>query len=237
MMADQNHFSDEMLNSYIDGELGDADARQLLEQLQHDDALSERLARLREIKDMLKMSYAGIEPPEQCAPCEGWRIPKSVAAGVLLLLGVAIGWNASSVTSPPSDYNQFAGKQSADGVWRIVMHANLSDEFMQNAMLEETENFLKTFKQNNQKAEVEIVAYGAGLSLVMADRSAYAERIASLQDRFKNLRFTACKRSMERMAEIQQDDDIELLPDTHIAKSGISQILKRQQEGWHYIRL
>ncbi len=235
-MADQYNFSDEMLNSYIDGELGDDDARLLLEQLQYDDALSERLAHLREIKDMLKMSYAGIEPPQQCAPCEGWRIPKSVAAGVLLLLGAAIGWNASSLTSPPSIYNQFAGKQSADGVWRIVMHANLSDEFMQNAMLEETENFLRTFKQNNQEAEVEIVAYGAGLSLLMADRSAHAERIASMQHQYKNLRFTACKRTMARMAEVLHDD-IELLPDTYVATSGISQILKRQQEGWHYIRL
>jgi len=236
-MTDQNIYSDEMLNAYIDGELGDDDARLLLEQLQHDDELSERLAHLREVSDMLKMSYAGIEPPEQCEPCQRWRMPSSLVASILLVVGVAIGWSLNNNTIQPSTFEQFAGKQSADGTWRIVMHANLADEFMQNAMLEETENFLKTFSANNQKVEVEIVAYGAGLSLLMTDRTAHAERIASLQGNFKNLRFTACKRSMTRMAEIQDDDDIELLPNTHVAPSGISQILKRQKEGWHYIRL
>lgn len=235
-MTDQKSFSDEMLNAYIDGELGDDDARLLLEQLQHDDALSERLAHLRETSDMVKMCYAGIEPPEQCEPCQRWSLPTSLVAGILLVLGISIGWYAGNQSSQPALYEQFAGQPSADGVWRIVIHANLADDFMQNAMLEETEKFLGMFKQKGKKAEVEIVAYGAGIGLVMANRSTHANRIASLQGKYSNLRFTACKRSINHMADIQ-GDEVELLPNINVAPSGISQILKRQQEGWHYIRL
>ena len=235
-MTDQNIYSDEMLNAYIDGELDDNDSRRLLEQLQHDAELSERLAHLRQVSDMLKMSYAGIEPPEQCEPCQRWRMPSSMVAGILLVVGVSVGWVANSSIQPHAPFPALSQQQPENGAWRIVMHVNTVDEYMQNAMLEETETFLKAFDDSGQKVEVEIVAYGAGLSLLMADRTAHAKRISNLQNRYSNLTFTACKRSIIRIAEIQ-DDDVELLPKTQVAPSGISQILKRQQEGWHYIRL
>lgn len=236
-MTDQHTFSDEILNAYIDGELDDADARRLLEELQHDHALSERLAHLREVSDMLKMSYAGVKPPGKCELMPArWTMPHSIAAGVMLLIGIVTGWLLHQPKTDQSLFPSAIAQQPADGVWRIVMHVNTVDEYLQNALLEETENFLKTFAGNGKKVEVEIVAYGAGIALLMPERTAYAERIASLQKQYRNLTFTACKRSMKRIAEIQ-GDEVTLLPNTQIASSGISQILKRQQEGWHYIRL
>lgn len=235
-MTGQEIFSDEMLNAYIDGELGDDDARRLLEHLQNDAKLSERLAHLREVHDMLKMSYADVEPPIKCEQNSRWQIPSSLVAGVLLVAGVSIGWVMSNSMPAQPVFQQLSQQLSDDGTWRIIMHVSTVDEFMQNALLEEAEGVLKEFEKNGQKAEVEIVASGAGLALLMTNRTSYAKRIASLQSHYSNLTFTACKRSMKRIAEIQ-DDDVELLPNTHLAASGISQILKRQQEGWHYIRI
>jgi intracellular sulfur oxidation DsrE/DsrF family protein len=235
-MTEQNVFSDEILNAYIDGELGDDDARRLLEQLQHDAKLSARLAHLREVHDMLKMSYADVKPPIRCDNSVRWQRPHSLVAGLLLVVGVSIGWIASSSLPQDPMLQQVSQQPSADGVWRIVMHISTVDEYMQNALLEETETLLKTFEKNGQKAEVEIVASGAGLALLMTSRSNYAQRISSLQGKYTNLTFTACNRSMKRIAEIQ-DDEVDLLPNTHVAASGISEILKRQQEGWHYIRI
>jgi hypothetical protein len=235
-MTEQDIFSDEILNSYIDGELGDDDARRLLEQLQHDAKLSMRLAHLREVHDMLKMSYADVKPPTRCDNSVRWKMPHSLVAGLLLVVGVSIGWIASSSLPEKPVLPQISQQPSAGGVWRIVMHISTVDEYMQNAMLEETENFLKEFEKNGQKAEVEIVASGAGLALLMTNRTSYAQRISNLQRKYSNLTFTACNRSMQRIAEIQEDE-VELLPNTHVAVSGISEILKRQQEGWHYIRI
>lgn len=235
-MTEKDIFSDEMLNAYIDGELGDDDARRLLGQLQYDPRLSERLAHLREVHDMLKMSYADVKPPVRCDKNTGWQMPSSLVAGFLLVIGVSIGWVTSNSLSENTNAQQISQQPSADGVWRIVMHISTVDEYMQNALLEETETLLKTFEENGQKAEVEIVASGEGLALLMASRSNYAQRISGLQSKYSNLTFTACNRSMKRIAEIQ-DDEVDLLPNTHVAVSGINEILKRQQEGWHYIRI
>ena len=166
-MTDQTTFSDEMLNAYIDGELDDTETRRLLEQLQHDDTLSERLAHLREVSDMLKMSYAGVKPPGKCEfKVTQWTKTQSLAAGLLLFIGVAIGWSLNQPAPAQNLLADYAQKQPADGVWRIVIHANTADDYMQYAMLEETEAILKAFKENGNKVEVEIEGIGVLMNTV-----------------------------------------------------------------------
>ena len=171
-MTDQYSFSDEMLNAYIDGELGDDDARRLLEQLPDDHDLSERLAHLREVSDMLKMSYAGIRPPGKCEfMLSRWTTSHSLVAGVLLFAGIAIGWFIHQPEQQPGLIASYSQHQPDDGVWRIVIQVSTADPYMQQALLDETESILDTFRKNGKKLEVEIVASGGGLSMLMTDRS------------------------------------------------------------------
>lgn len=229
--------SDELLNAYIDDELDDVDRQHVLDAIQHDSQLHTQLCRLQQTRDMVRICYDGIEEPESKREPRR-RMPLSLAASLLLVAGLAAGWFMNSAVSDPSPPSNrlMAYAEPEDKVWRIVMHVNTVDDYLQNTLLEETEYVLKTFESNNRKVEVEIVAYGPGLQFLMPDRSLYTDRIISLQKRYPNLTFTACERSYKHFKQ-ELGEDIKLVKVAKIAPSGIREIIKRQQEGWHYIRL
>lgn len=229
--------SDEMLNAYIDGELDDADCQHLLDALQCDPELHVRLGRLQQVRTMTRLAYD--EPrPESRPGARRWSLSASLAASLLLAVGIVTGWvlnvTAQRPDSPLAELGQF--EAPTDQVWRIVMHVNTLDDYMQNTLLDETEYMLNSFLQSGRKVEVEIVAYGPGLELLMPERSMYTDRIMAMQQRYPNLTFTACERSYKRLKR-EMGGDLQLVANTRIAPSGIREIIKRQQEGWHYIRL
>jgi intracellular sulfur oxidation DsrE/DsrF family protein len=246
-MKETDKYSDEFLNAFIDGELHQEDRDRLLSALQHDTALNARLEQLRKLHDMVQLAYADVKaPPQGNAPARRFTTTKvglSLAAGLLLGIGVTVGWLASQQLNRPHTPAQIArhlppGATHIDGkpVWRVVMHVNTVDTYLQNTLLEETENLLEAFEDTEQQVQVEIVAYGPGLNLLRRGTSAYADRIQSLQKRYTNLSFTACERSLKRIATLE-NTDVELLPHVQTAPSGLREIIKRQKEGWNYIRI
>ncbi|MGD8999044.1 MAG: hypothetical protein PVF75_01400 [Granulosicoccaceae bacterium] len=231
------HISDEILNAYIDDELDDDDRQRVLDAIQHDKRLHARLCRLQQTRDMVRITYDDVGTPgNRQAPRR--KHPASLAASLLIAAGVAGGWFLNSAFSdnvqPVNELMQYA--QPADKVWRIVMHVNTLDDYLQNTLLEETEHAFETFKANNRELEVEIVAYGPGIEFLMPERSLYTDRIISMQKRYPNLTFTACERSYNRLKR-KMGNEPKLIKNTKVAASGIREIIQRQQEGWHYIRL
>ncbi|MGD8742530.1 MAG: hypothetical protein PVH46_03830 [Granulosicoccaceae bacterium] len=231
------HISDEMLNAYIDDELDDDDRQCVLDAIQHDNQLHVRLCRLQQTRDMVRIAYDDVARHDnRSAPRR--KLPASLVASLLIAAGATGGWFLNSVVSdntpPVNELSQYA--QPADKVWRIVMHVNTQDDYLQNTLLEETEHAFETFKANNRELEVEIVAYGAGIEFLMPERSLYTDRIISMQERYPNLTFTACERSYKRLKS-RMGYEFKLIKNTKVAPSGIREIIQRQQEGWHYIRL
>jgi intracellular sulfur oxidation DsrE/DsrF family protein len=83
---------------------------------------------------------------------------------------------------------------------------------------------------------VEVVINGEGLNLVRTDVTAFADRIARMQKQYGNLVFAACQNTMERLKR-EQGIDARLLPGVTVIDSGVAQLMRRQQQGWAYIRV
>ena len=79
------------------------------------------------------------------------------------------------------------------------------------------------------KVDIEIVAYGPGLPILKLDSpvgTRVADAIAS------GIKVVACENTMRKTRLTKAD----MLPDLDYVKSGVPEIMHRQQEGYAYIR-
>ena len=78
-------------------------------------------------------------------------------------------------------------------------------------------------------ADIEIVAYGPGLLMLKAD-SPVKQRVA---DALKHgVRINACQNTMQAMKLAPSD----MVPEIGYVPSGVVEVMKKQQQGWSYIR-
>ena len=77
--------------------------------------------------------------------------------------------------------------------------------------------------------DIEIVAYGPGLGMLKADSIA-GNRVAEALG--SGVSVVACENTMKNQ-KITRDD---MLPKIGFVEVGVVQLMKRQQQGWAYIR-
>ncbi|MCK5091045.1 MAG: hypothetical protein KAR30_00840, partial [Gammaproteobacteria bacterium] len=194
-MKVSEHYSDEILNAYIDGELNNQDRASLLEELQKNRELGLRVCKLQKTQDMVQLAYEDINIPEQYTQQQttGFnnRLRMSIAAGILLLIGISSGWIAHTQLTPENSLLQMAqtttsGQSSSS---KIMLHVTTEDPVKLAAVLEETENLLQSPESSAGNLRVEVLANGKGLNLLRADNSQFSQRVQALQERYDNLVF------------------------------------------------
>lgn len=245
-MNHPHYFSDAHLNAYFDGELSSEENAELLLALRKDPVLTQRLSRLMQVRGLVRMAYDDVIPTESLPQPFRRRYPQlkvAFAAMLLLSVGVFSGWLAHRSTVGESGLLAFAEQaQHHSGTHnqknlRVMLHLSRGDPNLMNILLSETETLLKTYHGNTDTAlQVELVANGKGLDLLRSDTSPHAQRIAALQSNYQNLVFFACQKTIERL-EQDSHRSVQLLPGTQRVSSALNQAIKRQSEGWAYIRI
>ncbi|HYD56306.1 MAG TPA: DsrE family protein [Burkholderiales bacterium] len=110
---------------------------------------------------------------------------------------------------------------------RVVFQVSDKDPAKWNLALNNARNVQQDLGAD--KVEIEIVAYGPGLAMLKAD-SPVAARLAGALD--SNVRLLACENTM-RNTKVSKDD---LYGGIDFVMAGVTHLMKRQQEGWAYIR-
>lgn len=234
-------YSDETLNAFIDGELGPEETDELIAEMSQDAALSEEICRLNQTKELLRHVYRHPPQPEPRANKKRKAYPRVAAVLALLAVGGAGGWTAHQVAVSSEVHNvgntqliQLPG--AANEALNVVLHVNSWEPERLASLLDETELLLSSYEQTGQRLNVEILTNGSGLDLLRADVTPYAARIHELQQRFDNLSFIACQTAMDRLKE-ERGVQAQLLPDSRVVPSAVSEIARRQREGWVYIQI
>ena len=133
--------------------------------------------------------------------------------GVVALSTVALGVHAQ--TSQPQPY-------------KVVFDLTSSDPIDQQAVL----RWINEVKEVNPATEAEVVMYGRGLDLVIADKTTRAADIAkAMSDLHAN--FRVCAIAMKN----QKLDKSQLLPNVEIVPDGIGELVAKQRAGWGYIKV
>lgn len=119
---------------------------------------------------------------------------------------------------------------------KIMLHLNSGDPELIHDSLDELESLLKHYRQTGQRARIEMVTNGGGISLLRVDASPFPERIKRMQQEYDNLTFVACQNSMNRLKD-ETGITAKLIPGVVVIDSGVAQLMRRQHQGWAYIRV
>lgn len=115
----------------------------------------------------------------------------------------------------------------ADDKAKMVIQVSDNDTAKWNLALNNANNIQKDLGKDN--VELEIVAFGPGIGMLKAD-SEVGNRVAEAVD--AGVKVMACQNTMRKM-KLNKDD---MLSSVGYAPSGVVEILKKQREGYAYLR-
>jgi len=239
-----SHYSDEILNAYLDNELASEERQRLIEDIRDHEGLRQRVCNLEQIRNMISIAYHDLPEPQQRIETKPRRFSPyvGIAASIMIVFGLIGGWFGHAYLQEDKTLLQLADSVQVNPPtdlshpWRVLLHVTSDDPYRLNAMLTETETILREYRAKNQKVAIQILANGKGLNLLRNDKSPYAKRIAELQSNYDNLIFMACARAMARVQQ-KTGKAVPLLPNIRVAPSALSEALNRQREGWTYIKI
>lgn len=121
----------------------------------------------------------------------------------------------------------FALNASAQEKQRVVFQVSDNDPAKWTLALNNARNVQQDLGAD--KVEIEIVAYGPGLNMLKLE-SPVAPRLAAAQD--ANVKLLACENTM-RNTKVTKDH---MYGGIAYVQAGVTHLMKRQREGWAYIR-
>lgn len=111
--------------------------------------------------------------------------------------------------------------------YKVVFDLTSKDTLDQQSLL----RWAREVSNASKDAQIEVVMYGKGVSLVAKDRTQYANNIQKLLEN-KNISFKACAVALKA----QGIDKSQLVPGVEVVPDGIYEIVSKQREGWGYIK-
>lgn len=230
-----NEFSDEKLGAYVDRELKPAERHAIEFAMTDDSALRARISDLRRIKEMVRSAYSekSLRPKDKASVTSirsmGWYAAATLAA---LALGTAIGWGAHGLKSAGGAGEQLAAYTPSRIA--VVLHIDSGERERFEALLQEARE-LQGRQGSDSGVHVEVIANNEGTRFLGAGSSPYAAQIAQMQRENKNISFVACENSLARLRK--KGVSIQLLPDVVIVPSAVTEIVKREKQGWVYVKV
>lgn len=111
----------------------------------------------------------------------------------------------------------------------MVMHLNSGDEKVQRGVLNNIRHLYQ--EVGREHARVELVAHGAGLTLLMKNNSVLATEVAQLKTAYA-VEFTACSNTMKAQGLTRTD----LIDQVDRTVPAIVRLVELQEQGWSYIK-
>ncbi len=234
-MSQDSKFSDEFINAFVDDQLTPEEKSRAYERLSGDETLGRQICELRKVRDLVQLAYR--EPPIPPARISTFAVSRrcslGLAAGLALLVGGVVGWFLHPPSAPRATTVARA-TAGTEATAKVLIHVSDGHADRLRAVLDDVDELMKHYHRSHQKARVEVVANGEGLTLLLAGISPYAERIRHMQKEYQGLTFVACQNTINRFQD-ELGMPAKLLPGVVVIDSGVAQIMRRQHEGWAYI--
>ena len=113
-------------------------------------------------------------------------------------------------------------------IYHVIFHLDEDSEQKANEIFNNLRNLLADLGEEN--IEVELLTNGKGVIAMRKDNESNSLRIRHLAK--QGVKFTVCANSIKHL-EISMD---ELVPEAEIVPAGVSELVKKQNDGWAYIR-
>jgi hypothetical protein len=240
------HYSDEIINAYIDGELEGPEREKFKDDLQNNEELANKVRILCGLKCSLKSSYSQIPLPGpiQQDPVGFYfgNIKLAVVAVLILCVGYFLGSavNVTQIKSSPVVHNDVIKGIKLTPVSlqesnKIILHIASGDTDILYKTLYKIDTILEKYRENEIPFELEVVANSGGINLFREETSPYKNRIKQIMKNYTNVTFIVCANAIERLR--MQGVEPGLIAHTETGVTAIEQIVKRLQQGWVYIKV
>lgn len=113
--------------------------------------------------------------------------------------------------------------------YRVIIQVTAGSAEQWNGLLGNIENLRSALE--DELRDVEVVAHGPGIGLVLRTNAAQADRMKLLST--QGVRFVACENTLSHRKLSKAD----LLPFVGTVDAGVAQVVRRQKQGWQYIRV
>ena len=128
---------------------------------------------------------------------------------------------------------------SATSVWaevhKLAIHVDENDPFTMNLALNNAKNVDAYYSAKGDEVIIEIVAYGPGLNMFVADKSPVADRISTMSLEMDNISFAACGNTHRNMSK-KAGKDVALMSEATMVPSGVVRLMELQEDGYSYLR-
>jgi intracellular sulfur oxidation DsrE/DsrF family protein len=141
----------------------------------------------------------------------------------------------SSACAQSSAASSSPHQTSAREQHRVVIQVSENDPRIMNLALNNAENLRNFYEQAGETVQIEIVAYGPGLTMLRSDTSPVRDRLAALVGRPQAVTFSGCANTLSTQSR-QESKEISLVPEAQLVPAGIARIVQLQEQGWTYIR-
>jgi intracellular sulfur oxidation DsrE/DsrF family protein len=121
-----------------------------------------------------------------------------------------------------------ADRPTAPARHRVVVEVSVDGADRWEAVLNNVENLQKAF--GNPKAEIEVVAHGKGIGILLSTNVAMTDRMSRIAG--TGLVFAACENTMHK----QQLAKTDLMPFVITVDSGVAEVVRKQEAGWSYLK-
>lgn len=249
-MNEQNQYSDEHINAYIDSELDNDERARLLFDEQHNIALAQRINNARILKEKVQLAYSDLaetDTAKKTLSCTAFVCKqKSLVAGLIILFtatalllpalmnnndDIILARQLIRTTLPiaPDAISTTIGRHK-----QVVINISQYQPLQFDTTLNNIEALLQQHRAD-KLFNIEIVANKNGLKALDTKTSLHAERLSQLVQQFSSLKVVACAKSMADLATA--GNPIQLMKSIMVTPSAAQQVAKRMSEGWMYLKI
>lgn len=234
-------YSDEQLNAFVDQQLTQQDRLEILQAATESAPLRDRLVELEYSKALIRSAYP-LSPKHPGPRIHSWsskgltRYLTAAAMGAISLFAIHTLTDQTPVGSTAPRTPLAALQQITEAQTRVVFHISTDNRADAALLLDQVELVLREHRASGKPLRLDVVANNQGLRLMQQGRSPFPERIHQLSETYPNLVFAACGSTLERLTK-ETGEQIRILPDAVIVRSGVTYVTRRQQTGWAYIKV
>lgn len=240
----QEHYSETVLQAYVDGELDHAEAESLLEAMMQHPDLKTRVCQLQHLKGLINNAFPLLESGigddafEETPKRRSSWFAGAVGAflGAIAAIAASYQLNDGALGSQIASANTSTSDAQSNAVaapQKVLLHLDSSDEAVFDETLDYAEQLLREY--GNRGIKVEVMANAGGVDLFREETSPYKARLKSLAKHYENLQFIACANAIANIR--QRGESVHLVPSVHDNVTALDHVVKRMREGWRYVKI
>lgn len=137
--------------------------------------------------------------------------------------------------SSPKKEKAAKSSKKEEKVHKVAIQVAENNPALMNLALNNAANIIAHYKKLGEKAVVEIVTFGPGLTMLREDTSPVKARIQTMSLETPELTFAACANTQANAGK-QEGKDIPIMSEAKITPSGVVRLAELQSQGYAYIR-